>query len=274
MLKDITIGQYFPGKSFIHKMDSRMKIVITFAYIILLFVADNLASLLLGAVLIFLFYGLAKIPLKMIAKSLKPVLPIIVFTALLNMLFMTGNVLVQIGFIKITDLGILMAVLMCVRIIALIAGTSLLTYTTSPIALTDAIEHLLRPLNKVKVPVHELAMMMTIALRFIPTLIEETEKIMNAQKARGADLETGGLLQRAKALIPILIPLFVSAFRRADELALAMECRCYRGGEGRTRMKQLKMSYRDTLGAVFMILLFAGVIALNLYAVKWGLAKL
>ncbi len=274
MLKDITLGQYFPGKSFIHKMDSRMKIIITMLYIIMLFTANNIVSLFASTALLFLFYAVAKIPVKMITKSLKPVMPIIIFTALLNMLFMGGNPIFEIGFIKITDLGVLMAVLMCVRIVALIAGTSLLTYTTSPIALTDAIEALLKPLNKINVPVHELAMMMTIALRFIPTLIEETEKIMNAQKARGADMETGGLMQRAKALVPILIPLFVSAFRRADELALAMECRCYRGGEGRTRMKQLKMSYRDGLALAFMIVLFAAVLVGNVQAIRMGMPTL
>ncbi|MBR5485919.1 MAG: energy-coupling factor transporter transmembrane protein EcfT [Oscillospiraceae bacterium] len=274
MLKDITLGQYFPGKSFIHKMDSRMKIIITMLYIIMLFTANNIVSLFGATALLFLFYIVAKIPVKMITKSLKPVMPIIVFTALLNMLFMGGEPIFEIDFIKITELGILMAVLMCVRIVALIAGTSLLTYTTSPIALTDAIEALLKPLNKINVPVHELAMMMTIALRFIPTLIEETEKIMNAQKARGADMETGGLMQRARALVPILIPLFVSAFRRADELALAMECRCYRGGEGRTRMKQLKMSSRDGVALVFMIVLFAAVLAGNVQAVRMGMPTL
>ena len=263
MLRDITIGQYFPGESVVHKMDPRMKIVLTFAYIVLLFVADNLASLLIGVLLLGLLYAVAKIPLRMILRSLRPVMPIVIFTAILNMLFVQGNVLLDLWIIKITDQGIAMAVLMCIRIVALIAGSSLLTYTTSPIALTDAIERLMSPLKAVKVPVHELAMMMTIALRFIPTLVEETEKIMNAQKARGADLETGGVIQRAKALIPILIPLFVSAFRRADDLALAMECRCYRGGEGRTRMKQLHIQGRDLAAAFFMALLFALVIWLN-----------
>ncbi|MEG2038438.1 MAG: energy-coupling factor transporter transmembrane component T [Oscillospiraceae bacterium] len=269
MLKDITIGQYFPGKSFVHNMDSRMKIVLTFAYIIMLFMATNIPSLMIGVVVGILLYAISKIPFNMIIKSLKPILPIIFFTALLNMFFVDiGNTLFEFWIIKITDRGLTMAILMCIRIVALIAGTSLLTYTTSPIALTDAIEQLLGPLNRFKVPVHELAMMMTIALRFIPTLIEETEKIMNAQKARGADLETGSMIQRAKALIPILIPLFVSAFRRADELALAMECRCYRGSEGRTRMKQLKMTYRDIIAAIIMVVLIAGVIALNIYLPK------
>lgn len=263
MLRDITIGQYFPGKSVIHRMDSRMKIILVVAYIFMLFLASNPAGLAVGILFLVLVYGVSRIPYRMILKSLKPVVPIILFTAVLNMFFMEGEALWQWGFLKITAEGVRMAVLMAIRVICLIAGTSLLTYTTSPIALTDAIERLLSPLKRVRVPVHELAMMMTIALRFIPTLIEETDKIMSAQKARGADMETGGLVQRAKALIPILIPLFVSAFRRADELALAMECRCYHGGEGRTRMKQLRLHYYDFVACVFVGLCIAGVIAIN-----------
>ena len=228
MIRDITIGQYFPGKSAIHKMDPRIKILLSILYIVMLFVADNMWGLLLGVLFGFAAYLISRIPLSMIWKSMKPVVPIVIFTAVL-------------------------------------AGTSLLTYTTSPIALTDGIERLLSPLKKIKLPVHELAMMMTIALRFIPTLIEETDKIMSAQKARGADLESGGVMQRAKALLPILIPLFVSAFRRADELALAMECRCYHGGEGRTRMKQMKLHGRDLISGVATAAVFAGVILLNKY---------
>ncbi|HAN44590.1 MAG TPA: transporter, partial [Ruminococcaceae bacterium] len=224
MLKDITIGQYFPGHSVIHKIDPRMKIILTLVFVIMLFIAKNATGLIIGTVFILVSYLLSRVPLKMIFRSLKPVMPIVLFTALLNMFFVEGRVLYKIWIIKITYEGIMLAVLMSFRIVLLIAGTSLLTYTTSPITLTDGIERLLSPLKKINMPVHELAMMMTIALRFIPTLIEETDKIMSAQKARGADLETGGLIQRSKALIPILIPLFVSAFRRADELALAMEC--------------------------------------------------
>lgn len=264
MLRDITIGQYFPGKSVIHNLDPRVKIILTLAYIILLFVAQNPAALALGVVMLLCFYLVSRIPLKMILRSLKPVVPIILFTAVLNMLFVDGNTLWQWWIIRITDKGLQTAAFMAVRIICLIAGTSLLTYTTSPIVLTDGIERLLAPLKKFRLPVHELAMMMTIALRFIPTLIEETDKIMSAQKARGADMESGGLIQRAKALIPILIPLFVSAFRRADELAMAMECRCYRGGEGRTRMKQLKIASRDIGASVVMAVCLAGIIALNI----------
>ncbi|MEG2174671.1 MAG: energy-coupling factor transporter transmembrane component T [Oscillospiraceae bacterium] len=263
MLKDITIGQYFPGQSVIHRLDARMKLILTMLFIVALFIPKNPAGLLLGVALALCGYLLSGIPLKMISRSMKPVIPIIIFTALLNMVFVEGEVLWQWWFLKITRQGLMLAVLMAVRIICLIAGTSLLTYTTSPISLTDAIEQLLGPLKRLRVPVHELAMMMTIALRFIPTLIEETDKIMSAQKARGADLESGGIMQRARALIPILIPLFVSAFRRADELALAMECRCYHGGEGRTRMKQLRYAPRDAVAFCLMLVMLVLVILLN-----------
>ncbi len=270
MLRDITIGQYFPGTSFIHKMDPRMKIIASVLYIITLFVASRPLGLALGVIMVVLMYLISKISGKMIIKSLKPVVPIIIFTGILNLFFFSGPTepLVSFGFLHIYREGIAMAVLMAVRIMCLIAGTSLLTYTTSPIELTDAIEVLMGPLKRFKVPVHEIAMMMTIALRFIPTLIEETDKIMNAQKARGADMESGGLTQRAKALIPILIPLFVSAFRRADELALAMECRCYRGSIGRTRMKQLEYHKRDFVAFGFMVLCLAAVIVINIYFPK------
>ena len=264
MIKDITIGQYFPGKSPIHRLDPRVKILLTLGYIVMLFVAQNAWSLGLGIVFGLAAYLLSRIPLTMIVKSLKPVVPVILFTAALNMIFVDGETVFQLWVLKITREGIHTAVFMAVRIICLIAGTSLLTYTTSPIALTDGIERLMGPLGRFHFPVHELAMMMTIALRFIPTLIEETDKIMSAQKARGADLETGGLMQRARALIPILIPLFVSSFRRADELALAMECRCYLGGEGRTRMKQLQMGPGDFAASAIVVGCIAGVIALNL----------
>ena len=266
MLKDITIGQYFPGNSVLHKMDPRMKIVLTLAYIVMLFVAANALGLLVGVLFLVLCYGISRIPFRMILKSMRPVVPIILFTSILNMLFVEGKVLFSWWILHITVEGIETAVFMSVRILCLIAGTSLLTYTTSPIALTDGIERLCGPLKRFRMPVHELAMMMTIALRFIPTLIEETDKIISAQKARGADMESGGLMQRARALIPILIPLFVSAFRRADELALAMECRCYRGGEGRTRMKQLQIHTRDLVCAGFTVAGMTLVIILNI----WG----
>ena len=267
MLRDITIGQHFPGNSLVHRFDPRLKLVLTVAYIVLLFAASNPLGLTLSILFLGVMYKVAKIPVKMIGKSLKPILPIVLFTAVLNLFFVSGegDPLVHFWFLNIYAEGVRYAVLMAVRVMALIAGTSLLTYTTSPIVLTDAIEQLLKPLGKLHFPVHELAMMMSIALRFIPTLIEETDKIMSAQKARGADLESGGVMQRAKALLPILIPLFVSAFRRADELALAMECRCYHGGEGRTRMKQMHLSGRDVVSGVITAAVFAGVILLNKY---------
>ena len=265
MLKDITIGQYFPGNSVIHKMDPRMKIVLAIAYIVMLFMAKGFSAIAVGVVFLAVCYGISRIPISLVLKSLKPVIPIILFTAILNMFFVEGDPVFQWAFITITKQGLATAALMSIRIVCLIAGTSLLTYTTSPIVLTDGIERLLTPLKKLHLPVHELAMMMTIALRFIPTLIEETDKIMSAQKARGADLESGGLVQRAKALVPILIPLFISAFRRADDLALAMECRCYRGGEGRTRMKQLSLERRDIVGAAIVVLTIAAIVLLNIF---------
>ncbi len=247
MLRDITIGQHFPGNSAVHKFDPRLKIVLTMLFIVALFVANNLLGLALSIAFLAFLYKMSKIPFKMITKSLKPILPIILFTAVLNLFFMTGagEPLISFFFLKIYAEGVEYAVLMAVRVVALIAGTSLLTYTTSPIILTDAIERLLKPFEKLHLPVHELAMMMTIALRFIPTLIQETDKIMSAQKARGAMIDNGKLQERVKALIPVLIPLFISAFRRADELAMAMECRCYRGGDGRTRLKVLKFTKND-----------------------------
>ena len=254
MLRDITIGQHFPGNSLVHRFDPRLKLVLTIAYIVLLFAASNPLGLALSILFLAAMYKVAKIPGKMILKSLKPILPIVIFTAVLNLFFVSGEgePLVHIWFLTIYAEGVRYAVLMAVRVMALIAGTSLLTYTTSPIVLTDAIEQLLKPLGKLHFPVHELAMMMSIALRFIPTLIEETDKIMNAQKARGAQLDTGKMTDRVKALVPVLIPLFISAFRRADELAMAMECRCYHGGEGRTRLKQLKFTAEDTRCAVII----------------------
>ena len=218
-------------------------------------------GLAINILLLVVLYRLSKIPLKMISKSLKPIIPIVLFTAILNLFFITGQgePLLHIGFIRIYAEGIRYAVLMAIRVVALIAGTSLLTYTTSPITLTDGIEQLLHPLAKLHMPVHELAMMMTIALRFIPTLIEETDKIMNAQKARGAMLDNGTLKERMHALVPVLIPLFISAFRRADELAMAMECRCYHGGEGRTRLKQLRYGRLDLWAAILSILYFVAV---------------
>ena len=266
MRKDITIGQYFPGKSVLHRLDPRMKILLTIGYIVMLFTVSNPLGLCVGILFLIFAYAISGIPPRMITKSLKPVIPIIIFTTVLNMFFVKGDPLFDWWIIHISRQGLLTAVVMTIRIICLIAGTSLLTYTTSPIALTDGLERLMKPLKKIHFPVHELSMMMTIALRFIPTLIEETDKIMNAQKARGADLESGGIMQRAKALVPILIPLFVSAFRRADELALAMECRCYRGDAGRTRMKQLHYSWQDGVAAAMTVACIGAVIAVNIFA--------
>lgn len=265
MIKDITIGQYFPGKSVVHRLDPRIKILITALYIAMLFMPKGFVGLAVGIVYLLIAFLLSGIPLSMMIKSIKPIVPIIVFTGILNLLFLDGgNVIFHWWIITVTTEGLKTMIFMAVRIIFLICGTSLLTYTTSPITLTDAIERILSPLQKIKIPAHEIAMMMTIALRFIPTLIEETDKIMSAQKARGVDLESGTFLQRAKALVPILIPLFVSAFRRAEELALAMECRCYHGGEGRTRMKQLKTTYRDVCAVAITVCFMALVVLANL----------
>ena len=266
MLRDITIGQHFPGNSLVHRFDPRLKLVLTVAYIVLLFAASNPLGLTLSILFLGVMYKVAKIPVKMIGKSLKPILPIVLFTAVLNLFFVSGegDPLVRFWFLTIYAEGVRYAVLMAVRGMALIAGTSLLTYTTSPIVLTDAIEQLLKPLGKLHFPVHELAMMMSIALRFIPTLIEETDKIMNAQKARGAQLDTGKMTDRVKALVPVLIPLFISAFRRADELSMAMECRCYRGGTGRTRLKVLRCEKQDYIDLAVCIACFAVILASRL----------
>ena len=263
MLKDITPGQYFPGKSVIHLLDPRTKLIMLVVYIVGLFVASSWISYAVMLVFLVTVIAISTIPVKNILRGLKPLLFILVFTGLLNLLFTdTGNVLVSFWVITITDDGLIRAFFMMARILMLISGTFLLTYTTSPIALTDGLEKLLSPLKVIKVPVHELSMMMCIALRFIPTLIEETDKIMCAQKARGADFETGNLLQRAKALVPILVPLFISAFRRADELATAMECRCYQGGEGRSKMKMLRYTRRDYLAFLTGVVMIAVVIVL------------
>lgn len=264
MLKDITLGQFFPGNSLIHRLDPRTKLVALLIYIIVLFLAVSWASY--GVVFLFLMTAIAvsRVPLKAFLRGLKPLIFILVFTGLLNLFFtQEGKVVVSFWVIRITTGGVERAAYMLIRILLLVTATFLLTYTTSPIALTDGLEALLSPLKHIRVPVHELAMMMCIALRFIPTLIEETDKIMSAQKARGADFESGNLIHRVKALIPILVPLFVSAFRRADELATAMECRCYQGGNGRTKMKLLRYRFRD-FGVYFTsALLIAGVIMLR-----------
>ena len=263
MLSNITIGQYHPSNSVVHRLDPRTKLVLIIMYIVMLFSASEIVGLIPGILFFFLAYICSSVPLGKIFRSLKAIIPIILFTAVINLFFVGENVLVQWWIFKITQEGIEFSIFMVVRIITLIAGTSLLTYTTTPIALTDGLESLLSPLKKLRFPAHDLAMMMTIALRFIPTLIEETDKIISAQKARGADLESGGLLKRAKALIPILIPLFISAFRRAEELALAMESRCYNGGEGRTRLKELRFGLRDLLAFLIVGLFLASVFLIN-----------
>ncbi len=268
MIKDITIGQFFPGNSVIHRMDPRAKLLLDILFLVILFTAKKFTGILVGLLFIMICYVIAQIKVVMIFRSIKPILPLIIFTAILNMLFIKGEEpLFSWWIISIYPEGIRTAAFMLLRILTLIIGMSLLTYTTSPIMLTDAIERLLSPLKKIRFPVHELSMMMTIALRFIPTLVEETDKIMSAQKARGADMDSGNVLKRAKALVPVLIPLFVSAFKRANELATAMECRCYHGGEGRTRLKQLKTAPRDYIAALIMLALFAGVIVLNFFPI-------
>ncbi|MDR0446955.1 MAG: energy-coupling factor transporter transmembrane protein EcfT [Oscillospiraceae bacterium] len=247
MLRDITLGQYFPGETLVHRLDPRTKLIMTIVYIAVLFLAGGWSAYTLSALLLVGMISLSDVSIGTLLKSLKPIALVILLTAALNMFFTRGEIIVQLWIFKLTREGLVMAARMAMRLIMLIMGTFLLSYTTSPIALTDGLEALLNPLKKLRFPVHELAMMMSIALRFIPTLIEETDKIMSAQASRGADFETGGLIRRARALLPILVPLFISAFRRADELAEAMESRCYHGGEGRTRMKKLGMARRDWL---------------------------
>ena len=265
MLKDITLGQYFPGNSVIHRLDPRTKLILLVVYIVALFTAVNWVSYGLMAAFLVVVVKMSTIPPKSILRGMKPIVMILVFTGVLNLFFTReGEELVNIAdVIIITSGGLSRAVLMMARILMLITGTFLLTYTTSPISLTDGLEALLNPLKKLHVPVHELSMMMCIALRFIPTLIEETDKIMSAQKARGADFENGALMERARALIPILVPLFIGAFRRADELATAMECRCYQGGEGRTKLKQLHYTRLDFIafGICAGVLILVGALA-------------
>ncbi len=263
MLKDITLGQYFPGKSLIHRLDPRAKLLVLIGYIVALFVAQNWISYALCLGFLAVTIAISKIPVKAIVRGMKPLIFILVFTAVLNVFFTAGEtVLIHFWVITITLEGLMRAFFMMSRILMLVTATFLLTYTTSPIALTDGLESLLSPLNKLRFPVHELSMMMCIALRFIPTLIEETDKIMSAQRSRGADFESGSLMDRVKALIPILVPLFISAFRRADELATAMECRCYHGGQGRTKMKLLRYGRVDLLCFGFMAIFLGVIVAL------------
>lgn len=263
MLKDITLGQYFPGDTAAHRLDPRTKLLLTVLYIVGLFSADSPLTYGVMGLAFILSARVSRVGARALVRGLKPVLLIIAFTGLLNMFFTPGDDLFRFGVLHISRQGLIMAARMVLRIMLLIMGTFLLTYTTSPIRLTDGLERLMGGLKKLRVPVHELAMMMSIALRFIPTLIEETDKIMSAQKARGADFESGNLFHKAKALIPLLVPLFISAFRRADELAVAMECRCYHGGEGRTKLNPLKYAARDAWALVLGTAVVALVIVLG-----------
>ncbi len=266
MLTDITIGQYFPGKSLLHRLDPRMKLVLTLLFIVLVFLPQSWWAMLPVLAFLALTVALSRLPVRLLWRSIKPILFLVLFTAALNVLYVhDGTTLFRWQFIHVTTGGLNSAAFIAVRIVLLVVGSSLLTYTTTPTALTDAIERLLAPLKWVGINPHELAMMMTIALRFIPTLMEETDKIMSAQKARGADMESGGLLRRVRALVPILIPLFVSSFRRAYDLAMAMECRCYQGGEGRTRMKQLRTAPRDWVALGVYLLVGVAIVALNVF---------
>ena len=266
MIKDITIGQFFPGKSPIHKLDARTKIILTFLFIVFIFVCRNFWSLGLLSGFAIVVFILTRLSPKLVLKSFKPLLPIVLLTTVLQLYYIkAGDVLFQWKFITITDAGVFNSIFIITRIFTLLLISSLLTYTTAPTDLTDAIEKLLSPLKVFKIDVHTFAMMMTIALRFIPTLIDEIDRIMSAQKARGADFESGNLINRIKALFPIFIPLFISAFKRAIELTDAMSCRCYTGGEGRTRLRQMKMTYLDVVSFVVMAVICASIIVLNIY---------
>ena len=264
MLKDITLGQYFPGDTVVHRLDPRTKLLMVIVYIVALFLAKWVVSYAVMLAFLVMAVALSRIRPRALFKGLKPLLFIIIFTAIINVFYTKGDVLVQFWIFKITREGLVNAGFLVLRIVMLVTGTFLLTYTTSPIALTDGLESLLSPLKAIHFPVHELALMMSIALRFIPTLIEETDKIMNAQKARGAQLDTGKMTDRVKALVPVLIPLFISAFRRADELAMAMECRCYRGGTGRTRLKVLRCEKQDYIDLAVCTACFAVILASRL----------
>lgn len=257
MLRDITIGQYYDTGSWVHQLDPRTKIIVTFFFIVGLFLVKGFLGFLIASLGVFFVIREAKIPIRFIVRGQKSILMILIFTVVLNMFMVPGDPLVKIWFLTITNQSVYTAVFMAIRLILLVIGASLMTLTTTPLQLTDGLERILRPLKKIKIPVHDIAMMMSIALRFIPILMEETDKIMKAQSARGADFESGSLAKRAKSLIPVLVPLFISAFRRADELANAMEARCYRGDEGRTRMKELKYSRNDYF-ALAGIVLFLG----------------
>lgn len=264
MIRDITIGQYYPAKSILHRLDPRVKLVSTLLYLISLFLFRSIAGYLVATLFLIGIIRASRVPFGYIVKGLKPIVMLLLITVLFNLFLQKdGEVLLQIWKLQVTTVGLRNAVYMAVRLIYLIIGSSLMTFTTTPNELTDGIEALLHPLNKVHVPVHEVAMMMSIALRFIPILLEETDKIMKAQQARGADFESGNIVQRAKSMIPILVPLFVSAFRRAYDLAMAMEARCYRGGEGRTKMKPLKYQGRDRAAYAVVVVYVVAVVAIG-----------
>ena len=265
MFKNLTIGQHYPVESPVHELDPRVKIIMTFVFIVSLFHIESFITYLVVGLFLALAIKTSKVPIKFVIKGLRPILMIIIITFIINLLMTPGKIIFRVGFLKITEEGLRQAGFMAVRLTLLIMGTSLLTLTTSPIVLTDGIESLLSPFKRLGLPAHELAMMMTIALRFIPTLMEETEKIMKAQKSRGADFESGNIMSRAKNLVPLLVPLFISAFRRADELAMAMEARCYRGGENRTRMRQLKISKGDYVASGIFAIYFAAIIMIKIW---------
>lgn len=263
MLSDITIGQYFPGNSILHRLDPRTKVVLLFFYLVLIFLCKSGISYGVMTALTAALMLLSKVPMRMMLRSLKPLWWIILFTFVVHIFSTPGEELCKVAFLSVTVEGIVEGFYICLRLVLLICLSSLLTFTTSPLKLTDAMEALLSPGKRVGVPAHELAMMMTIALRFVPTLIQETDRIMKAQQSRGADFMTGSIMKRMQAFVPVLVPLFLSAFRRADDLAMAMEARCYRGGEGRTQMKALKITSIDYVAWGFSILLIAAVLALR-----------
>lgn len=264
MIRDITIGQYYPVDSVIHRLDPRVKLIGTFIYIISLFLFRNFFGYIITGLFLFSVIKLSKVPFRFIMRGLKAVIMLLMFTVIFNLFLTPGNTIFQLGFLKITEEGLRTAAFMAIRLVFLILGSSIMTFTTTPNHLTDGLEKIMWPLRKIKVPVHEIAMMMSIALRFIPILLEETDKIMKAQMARGADFESGGIIKRAKSLIPILVPLFVSAFRRANDLAMAMEARCYRGGEHRTKMKPLKYHGIDFAGFLFIFVYIGAVIGVRI----------
>ncbi len=264
MIRDITIGQYYPTESILHRLDPRVKLIGTFLFIISLFLFQSLYGYIVVTIFLVSVIKLSKVPFRFIVKGLKAIVILLLFTVFFNMFFSPGEPIFQFYFITITKEGLINSGFMAIRLTYLIIGSSLMTFTTTPNQLTDGLEKVLRPLNRIKVPVHEISMMMSIALRFIPILLEETDKIMKAQMARGADFESGGMLKRAKSLIPLLVPLFVSAFRRANDLAMAMEARCYRGGDGRTKMKPLRYQRRDYLAYVGMLVYLGAIIAVNI----------